>query len=78
MGYKFNPFTGTLDVVYTTRNFSQHIIPVGTTLTIPENQQMIVHTPMRIDGDINIRSKNGVVRINGKKIHMNKSEKQNP
>jgi hypothetical protein len=27
------------------------------------------------DGDINIQSKNGVVRINGKKIHMNKQAK---
>jgi len=30
------------------------------------------------DGDINIRSKNGVVRINGKKIHMNKPAKSTP
>lgn len=50
MGFKFNPFTGTLDIVKG-KQFSYKVILNGTTLTIPENQQMVLVGQLTINGD---------------------------
>ena len=50
MGFKFNPFTGTLDVVYTTKNFSCKVIVNGQTVTIPNNQQMVLVGSLTLEG----------------------------
>lgn len=57
MAYKFNPFTGTFDEVGTSGgggsspdNFSYE--KVVATVTIPINQQMIVHQSFQVDGTL--------------------------
>lgn len=45
MSFKFNPLTGKLDLVGSgsgADNFSYNLIPDGSVVTIPENQQMLV------------------------------------
>lgn len=51
MSFKFNPFTGTLDLV-TPPNFSYDKILTGSTVTIPLNQQMVVSETIEIDGTL--------------------------
>ena len=58
MGFKFNPLTGQLDLVGTSTgsaspdNFSYSYIAGSTTVTIPENQQMLYVGPITIDGTL--------------------------
>ena len=67
MGYKFNPFTGTLDVVNSTssvtvtENFSYKKIVASKTVTIPENQQMIVKKSMVIEGELIILGESVII-----------------
>jgi len=53
VGIKFNPVTGRLDVVYDSYDFSFENITE--TLTIPENQQMIVCDELTLDSEIIIK-----------------------
>lgn len=59
MSFKFNPFTGTLDLVSSsvgssTNNFSYNYIIINTTLIIPIYQQMVVAESLDIVGDIDL------------------------
>lgn len=60
MAFKFNPFTGTLDLVGSggsspsADNFSYNVVASLTTVTIPTNQQMVVVGPISIDGVLNV------------------------
>ena len=51
MLYKFNPFTGTFDVVMPD-NFSYDYILIDHVLCIPQYQQMAVHGRITNDGTI--------------------------
>ena len=51
MTFKFNPFTGQLDIVEP-YNFSIQNILTGQVVCIPENHQMIVHGRHLIDGQL--------------------------
>ena len=53
MSYKFNPLTGVFDLV-SPDNFSYNYIPLGITLQIPENQQMIVTDVLDVVGDLDL------------------------
>jgi len=51
MGLKLNPFTGKFDLVsIEPENFSYNNIVTGKTVTVPENQLMLVHGDLDIDG----------------------------
>lgn len=65
MSFKFNPLTGSLDLV-TEDNFSYTYIIDGATKTIPTNQQMIVYNSLTIDGTLAI---DGELVILDDKIH---------
>lgn len=61
MPYKFNPFTGTLDLVNTTGaiiasilHFSFKRIIASSTVTILTNEQMIVVDEIEVLGQLNI------------------------
>jgi hypothetical protein len=58
MSVKLNPFTGKFDLVgsggtsSSSDNFSYETIPLATTVTIPSNQQMIVHGGLTLLGTL--------------------------
>ena len=53
MSFKFNPFTGKLDLVNSSEdNFSYIYIIEANQVTIPENQQMIVYDSITVDGEL--------------------------
>jgi hypothetical protein len=56
MSVTFNPFTGRFDFVgaasAATPNFSYKEVPEGTSVNIPENQQMIFDGPLLVKGDL--------------------------
>lgn len=60
MSFKFNPFTGKLDLVgsgsgggsSSPDNFSYKVISVGETVEIPANQQMLVDGHIRVLGHL--------------------------
>ena len=66
MGFKFNPFTGSFDVVVNgsngntlprpngEENFSFNYVESGMTLTIPIYQQMIIMGDIDIHGDVDL------------------------
>lgn len=51
MAYEFNPFTGKFDITRPD-NFSYELVPLGSTVKIPVNQQMIVHDTLTVDGTL--------------------------
>jgi len=60
-GYKFNPFTGTFDIVGTggsgpgSQNFSYKEVGPLEDILIPEGQQMLVDGEMRVLGHLTVR-----------------------
>lgn len=54
MGYKFNPFTGTLDVVVEDGFLPWQTIPADSVVTIAENRQMVVFGGAVIEGTLEI------------------------
>lgn len=54
--FKFNPFTGTLDIVGggtdSSYNFSFQLIIETMTLTVPEHQQMTVQQSLTVQGQL--------------------------
>lgn len=60
MAFKFNPLTGQLDIAGTTQgvaspdNFSFTEIVFGVKKTIPPHQQMLIASPLTIDGFLTI------------------------
>ena len=55
MAFKFNPFTGTLDVVEPNDpNFSYTKINTGDSVTIPEGQEMVFEQAVVVDGTLTI------------------------
>lgn len=53
MSFKFNPFTGNMDIV-TPDNFSYNYIQTGITLFIPQYQQMVVEGFLDVHGDLDL------------------------
>lgn len=53
MSYKFNPLTGTFDIV-NPDNFSYNYIKLGCTVCVPLHQQMIVAEYLDAFGDIDL------------------------
>jgi len=67
MPLKFNPFTGELDLISVEdENFSYNYVEETKTVTIPQNQQMLVYDALTIDGSLII---NGELVILDDKIH---------
>jgi len=60
MAFKFNPLTGQFDIASTTQgvaspeNFSFTKIVAGVRKTIPLNQQMLISSPLVVDGSLTI------------------------
>ena len=55
MGVKLNPFTGKLQLISKeASNFSYKYIETGEAITIPENQEMVIHEEMTVDGDLEV------------------------
>lgn len=54
MAFKFNPFTGQLEIVKPD-NFSYNYIKPNTILCVPLYQQMVVAEHLDIYGDINLK-----------------------
>lgn len=56
MAFRFNPITGQLDIVGASTgssdNFSYETVPIGDTVTIPINQQMIVNGVEIVEGTL--------------------------
>jgi len=66
MSVKFNPFTGTFDLIGSASasvdNFSYNVIASGVTVTIPLNQQMtVVGGNLELVGTLNIIGELAVV-----------------
>ena len=53
MGIKFNPLPKEFDLV-NPENFSYNVVPLGKTVKIPTNQQMIVYEDITINGVLTI------------------------
>jgi hypothetical protein len=59
MAFKFNPFTGTLDLVggeadVSPDNFSYLLVATGSTVTIPTGQQMVFDGQLVVDGVLEV------------------------
>jgi hypothetical protein len=60
VSFKFNPFTGTLDIAgsssapVATKNFSYLFIPTGQTIRVAEGQQMVFDGDLVVDGTLEI------------------------
>lgn len=57
MGFKFNPLTGQLDLVgsggtTSPQNFSYSTIVTGSTVIVPQYQQMLYVGPITVDGTL--------------------------
>ena len=67
MGFKFNPLTSELDLVgktsTKTENFSYDFVPVSQTVTVPDNQQMIVDPPFEVQGTLELLGRVVVVEL---------------
>ena len=48
---------GSLEQIDTVRNFSENVVPIRTTRTIPSNEQMLFSGGMRVDGTLQINGK---------------------
>ena len=49
-----NPINGEFDFV-SDNNFSYENVPVGKKLTIPANNQMVVHDEFQVDGEVDLK-----------------------
>jgi hypothetical protein len=63
MAWKLNIFTGTFDQVGSSSSghFSYNVIPLATTVTIPQYQQMVVSDYLELDGDLIIEGELAIV-----------------
>jgi len=58
----FNPFTGTFDYIGSnTDGFSWYNIPVGGTVTIDNNREMVTTSPQTVLGTLTILGRNTVL-----------------
>lgn len=59
MGFKFNPFTGTLDIAgsgsSSSQNFSYTTIEVGESVTVPSGQEMVHSLDLMVRGDLMVQ-----------------------